>query len=94
MPVSADQLDEAIAISRRYGASRLILFGSAAQALETARDLDLAVGGVPGWDFYKLTAELEAQLQVPVDVVPLEPENRFIRRVQERGRTLFEEEKA
>ena len=94
MPVTTDQLDQAVAIARRYGASRVVLFGSALADPDKARDLDIAIGGVPGWDFYKLAAELEAGLSVPVDVVPLEPENRFIRRVRERGRVLYEEGKA
>jgi len=92
MPVTVDHLDRAVAIARRYGASRVVLFGSALSDPAQARDLDIAIGGVPGWDFYKLAADLESELRVPVDVVPLEPETRFVRRVRERGRVLYEEE--
>jgi len=92
MPVALNHIDEAIAIARRHGATRVVLFGSTQSAPDAARDLDLAIGGVPGWDFYKLAAELDAQLPVPVDVVPLEPANTFTQRIQERGRVIYEED--
>jgi predicted nucleotidyltransferase len=38
------QLERVIELAKEYGATRLILFGSAAENLSTARDIDLAVG--------------------------------------------------
>lgn len=90
MAVTQDQLDQAVAIARRYGATRVLLFGSAAHAPEEARDLDLAIGGVPGWEFFGMAAELEEALPVPLDVIPLTPENAFIRHIRARGRWLYE----
>ncbi|MES3630756.1 MAG: hypothetical protein PPP56_11390 [Longimonas sp.] len=92
MPVTTNHLDDAVAIARRYGASRVMLFGRAQSNPDAAHDLDLAIGGVPGWDFYKLAAEIDAALPVPVDVIPLEPESTFTRRVRERGRVIYDEE--
>jgi hypothetical protein len=37
-------LDRVIELAKEYGATRLILFGSAAENLSTARVFDLAVG--------------------------------------------------
>ena len=90
MPVTQEHLGEAVAIARRYGAERVVLFGSALQHPETARDLDLAVGGVDGWEFFGMAAEMERVVPLPLDVVPLEPESRFTRRITERGRILYE----
>lgn len=90
MPVTRDQIDRAVEVARRYGATRVLLFGSAVDHPETARDLDLVVGGVDGWDFFRMSAEMEQVVRVPLDVVPLEPENAFIRHIRDRGRWLYE----
>jgi predicted nucleotidyltransferase len=52
MAIGQKQLDRAIALAKAYGATRLILFGSAATTPEQASDLDLACDGVAGWRFY------------------------------------------
>lgn len=90
MPLTQEHLDQAVAIARRYGADRVLLFGSALRNPETAQDLDLAVGGVDGWDFFGMAAEMEETLPVPLDVIALTPENAFIRHIRARGRWLYE----
>ena len=89
MGIRQDQLDRAIALAKAYGATRLILFGSAASAPEQARDLDLACDGVSGWSLYELGARLEEELQIPLDLVPLTPPTRFTRLVEQRGKVLL-----
>lgn len=90
MPLTQDHLDRAVAIARRYGADRVVLFGSAVNNPERARDLDLAIGGVGGWAFFGMAAEMERAVPLPLDVIPLEPETPFTRRVAARGRLLYE----
>jgi predicted nucleotidyltransferase len=52
MGIQRAQIERAIAIAKMYGATRLILFGSALEAPDQARDLDLACDGVQGmWNF-------------------------------------------
>jgi predicted nucleotidyltransferase len=89
MGIKSDQLDRVISLAKAYGATRLILFGSAATAPERARDLDLACDGVAGWRLFELGARLEEELQLPLDLIPLKPETRFTRRVEEQGRVLL-----
>lgn len=89
MGISQDQLDRVIALAKDYGATRLILFGSAAAAPERARDLDLACDGVSGWSLYELGARLEEELQIPLDLIPLTPPTRFTRRVEQQGQVLL-----
>jgi predicted nucleotidyltransferase len=48
MGIQRAQIERAIAIAKMYGATRLILFGSALEAPDQARDLDLACDGVQG----------------------------------------------
>jgi uncharacterized protein len=90
MHVQSENIERAVAVARRYGASRVLLFGSALSRPESARDLDLAVGGVAGWDFYRMVAEIEQAVSVPTDVVPLEPDQPFVRYILERGRIIYE----
>jgi predicted nucleotidyltransferase len=83
------QLGRVIELAKEFGATRLILFGSAAENLSTARDIDLACDGVTGWAFYELGARLEEELQKPLDLVPLTPSNRFTRLIEQRGKVLI-----
>ena len=90
MPVTQTDLDAAVRVASAFGARRLILFGSAQRDPAHAQDLDLAVGGVPGWAIWKLAARLERAVSVPLDVVPLEPETALTRRIEAEGEVLFE----
>ena len=89
MAYSQHQLEQITALARGYGATRLFLFGSALDNPETARDLDLACDGVPGWKLYELAARLEDELSIPFDLVPLSPPTRFTRLIETRGRRLI-----
>ena len=70
----------------------MIVFGSAVETPESARDLDLAVEGIQGWDFFGLAAELESVLPIRVDIIPLDQvnENHFTRSIRRRGRVVCE----
>lgn len=88
MALQQAQLDRAVAMAKAFGATRLILFGSALQGLERARDLDLACDGVDGWKLYELGAQLEEALHVPVDLIPLSPPTRLTKIIEAQGRVL------
>ena len=89
MAVNQAHLDRAVALAKAYGATRLILFGSALLKPQQARDLDLACDGVTGWKLYELGARLEEELRIPLDLVPLTPATPFTRRVERRGKILL-----
>ena len=89
MAISLEQLSRAVELARAYGATRLILFGSAATHPEHARDLDLACAGVTGWKFYELGARLEEELRIPLDLVALNPPTPFTRLIERRGKVLL-----
>ncbi len=88
MGISEQQIDKAIALAKAYGATRLLLFGSALEKPEQARDLDLACDGVAGWKLYELGARLEEELGVSLDIIPLSPPTRFTRFIENRARVL------
>jgi predicted nucleotidyltransferase len=89
MTIQQEQLDRAIEIPETFGATRLILFGSAAHDLEQAKDIDLACDGVAGWKIFELGARLEEELKIALDLIPLSPPNRFTRIIERRGRLLL-----
>jgi len=82
-------LDEAVATAREFGATELILFGSALDPTVEPRDLDFACRGVRGWDLFGLGAALEERLRVPIDLVPLDSPTRFGRWIEAHGRKLL-----
>lgn len=89
MAFSQEQFDIITSLAKSYGATRLILFGSAQDTPETAKDIDLACDGVSGWKLYELAARLEEELHFPLDLVSLTPPNRFTRMIERRGRQLI-----
>jgi len=89
LAIQPEQLERAITLAKTYGATRLILFGSAATTPDKARDLDLACDGITGWKLYELGARLEEELRMPLDLIPLSPPTRFTRLIETRGKVLL-----
>ena len=54
-----------------------------------AKDIDLACDGVDGWRLFELGARLEEELQVALDLIPLNPPTRFTRIIERRGKVLL-----
>lgn len=60
-------------LADRYGATRLVLFGSLARGDVSERsDVDLAVAGLRGEDYFKAQADLVGLFAAPVDLVEIE----------------------
>lgn len=89
MAVSEAQFERIKELAKVYGATRLILFGSAVDNPEEARDIDSACDGVQGWKFFEFAARLEEELHAPLDIIPLSPPTRFTRHIEKRGRVLL-----
>ncbi|MBA4398188.1 MAG: DNA polymerase III subunit beta [Syntrophus sp. (in: bacteria)] len=87
--VDATKIDRIIQLAKTYGATRLILFGSAMETPQSARDIDIACDGVSGWKLYELAAKIEDELDVPLDIVPLTPSTRFTQNIEKRGKILL-----
>ncbi len=75
--------------ARKFGATELILFGSALKSLRGARDIDLACRGVSGWKLFELAASLENDLHVNIDLIPLSPSTRFTQHIEAHGLKLL-----
>ncbi len=89
MALNAADIKKIVSVAKSFGATRIILFGSAAEKPDEARDLDLAFDGVRGWKLFELGARLEEELKVPLDIVSLNPPTRFTRLIETRGQQLL-----
>jgi len=83
------QIDRITSLAKSYGANRLILFGSAFEDPEGARDIDLACDGVQGWKLFELAAKIEEELHMPLDLVPLSPPSRFTKHIEGQCKVLL-----
>ncbi len=83
-------IDRIIKISKDYGANCLILFGSYAETPSNARDIDIACDGIEGWKIYEFAGQIENELKIPFDIIPLTPSNDFKRLIESKGKVLYD----
>jgi uncharacterized protein len=94
MALTQAQIEKIISIARFYGATRLLLFGSAADRPDEARDVDIACDGVQGWKLYELAAKLEDELGASLDIVSLTPPSKFTEYIETKGKVLYDSARA
>jgi len=88
--VTNEQINKCVEVAKRYGASRLVLFGSAAYDPANARDIDLLCEGVAGPAFFEMAGMMEHETRASVDVVPGVPRTRFVEVNERRGRMIYD----
>ncbi|MCK4946848.1 MAG: nucleotidyltransferase domain-containing protein [Candidatus Aureabacteria bacterium] len=76
-------------ISKRYHATRVVLFGSSVSSSKESRDIDIAVEGVSSKDFYRYYGDLIFALSKPVDIVDLSSTSKFTRLIRHEGVFLY-----
>ncbi len=76
-------------LARKYGVSRLLLFGSAAQEGAVPRDIDLGVEGIDPKLFFRFLGDLICELSMPVDLVDLSRKSRFTDLVRREGVAIY-----
>ena len=77
------------AISKKYHAKRVLLFGSSLDVTKESRDIDLAVEGITPRDFFKYYGDLLLALSKPVDVIDLSEKSRFVTMVERDGVPIY-----
>lgn len=85
-------LQRAEDILTRNGATKIILYGSAARGeYKAGSDLDLCVDGLQGIKYYLAVGECLREIESPVSVVPLpEVHGYFRQRILQEGKILYE----
>lgn len=87
--VTKKSIERAISICREYGVTEIILFGSAANNLRNARDIDIAIDGQTKGDILDLAVHLEEELSIQVDVVKLLKNDRFSNHIRKTGKVIY-----
>ncbi|MCX6153495.1 MAG: hypothetical protein NT007_04990 [Candidatus Kapabacteria bacterium] len=84
-------MNEAVSkIANDYGLKKLILFGSAIESFDEARDIDLACEGLTGRKFLSFGAKLEEIFNKSVDLIQIEENSKFINEIKKRGIVIYE----
>lgn len=89
MGIRTDQIEKSVLLAKEYGVKRLILFGSALENPDEARDIDLACDGIEGWRLFEFGGRLEEELNLSVDIIPLTPSTPFSRYIERKGKLLL-----
>jgi uncharacterized protein len=87
--VTRRQIAACVEVAKNYGATRVLLFGSAAENPEEARDIDLICEGVKGFRFFEMAGMMEHASHVTVDVIPATPRTRFVEMNEKRAQVLY-----
>jgi predicted nucleotidyltransferase len=82
-----DDLDKAISVLREHGARAVYIFGSMTDRRGEGEphDIDLAVSGLAPRQFLHAYGILLGELDHPFDLIDLDSNNRFSRRLVEHG---------
>ncbi|OGJ90027.1 MAG: hypothetical protein A2268_12665 [Candidatus Raymondbacteria bacterium RifOxyA12_full_50_37] len=91
MVISSIKMKSVIDSLRRFGARRILLFGSYAETPEKAQDVDLAVEGIPLARLLDADVAVSDILAVPCDLVSREENPDFFKIIQNSGKVLYEE---
>jgi predicted nucleotidyltransferase len=76
--------------ARAFDVRTIWLFGSAVQDYAQARDIDLAVEGLPAEKFFDFYTKLFFELPKPVDLVDLSQEPPIASIIREKGIRIYE----
>ncbi len=87
--ISQGDKSRIIEIARRFGLTRVLLFGSSADPEKEGRDIDLAVEGVRPSEFFDLYGKLMFSLSKPVDLVDLADDTKFTDIVRREGVPIY-----
>jgi predicted nucleotidyltransferase len=90
MQITNENMQAVVDVLRSMGARTVVLFGSMVDTPETARDVDLAVEGIPLSRILEADVAVHDLLGVPTDLVSHEESPAFFDVVKDYGRILFQ----
>lgn len=78
-------------VFERYGVDRVVLFGSVREGCSTeGSDVDLLVMPLAAEQYWSFRHDLEEALEVSVDLYTEDDDRDFVRKILERGETIYE----
>ena len=85
------ELFKIVDISKKFGAKKVLLFGSFLEDKNKARDIDIAVSGIPSKDFFSYYGKVSMEIDDEVDIVDIDDVNpHFYKRIISKGKVLYE----
>jgi predicted nucleotidyltransferase len=90
MHITSEKMQTVVDVLRSMGARTVVLFGSMVDAPEMARDVDIAVEGIPLTRILDADVAVHDLLGVPTDLVSHEENPAFFDVVKDYGRILFQ----
>ncbi len=85
------ELTKIVAISKQFGAKKVLLFGSCLEDVESARDIDIAVLGIKPEDFFKYYGKVSMAVADEVDIIDLEDiREHLYKRILAKGKIIYE----
>ena len=91
MSAPIERLPQAVDILKKMGAHKIILFGSAVDKPRQARDIDLAVAGIPLSKILDADVAVHDILKYPTDLISQEEDPVFFNLIQAYGKPLYEQ---
>jgi len=86
------ELKNIASISKEFGAKKVILFGSCLEDIGSARDIDIAVSGIEGGQFFKYYGKVSMAVENEVDIIDLDDVREHLyKRVLSKGQVVYEE---
>jgi predicted nucleotidyltransferase len=84
-------LDKIVSISKKFGAKKVLLFGSCLEDIASAQDIDIAVSGIKPREFFKYYGKVSMALDDEVDIVDLDDiREHLYKRILSKGRVIYE----
>ncbi len=87
--INTEDKSKIIEISKKYGISRVLLFGSSIEQNTESNDIDIAIEGIEASHFFKFYSELILNLSKPVDVVDLNSKTKLSDLILSEGLQLY-----
>ena len=85
------ELEKIIAISKEFGAEKVLLFGSCLEDIESAQDIDIAVSGIKPREFFKYYGKVSMTVDDEVDIIDLDDiREHLCKRILSKGRVIYE----
>lgn len=86
-----NEVSKIVAISEKFGAKKVLLFGSCIENVEAAHDIDIAVSGIKPKDFFKYYSKVFLAVDDELDVVDLDDAREHIyKRILAKGKVIYE----
>ena len=85
------ELKKIVSISREFGATKVLLFGSCLEDTKSAQDIDIAISGVKPREFFKYYGKVSMVVDDEVDIVDLDDvREHFLKRILSKGKVIYE----